>query len=145
MYSNYNTTANYSTFFSSFSWSHTAVLRTHYHISESASDSFADKLLKKENQLGEKIISNLFFTIEKDIRKYRDTYLDNCVKNINHMHMVMNLTDDITKKLFVEILGVNQKQVTYFEKINDKNAILQYVSKEMLYKSSHYNIYINEE
>ena len=61
------------------------------------------------------------------------------------MHIVMNLNDDISKKLFIEILGVNQKQVTYFEKVNDKNAILQYVSKEMLYKSSHYNIYINEK
>lgn len=145
MYSNYFTSRDYVSFISSYSWSHTAVLRTHYNISINTSERFAEKLLKKENDSGKRIISNLFFSLEKDRRKYRDTYIDNCVKNINHMHIVINSNNDITKELFVEILGVSQKQVTYFEEIQDRNAVLQYVSKEIFYDNSHYNLYLNEK
>ena len=89
-------------------------------------------------------LENVFYTTEMDRRGEGDNYFTLGVRNINHLNLLIG-ADDISKKEISKLMNVSQSEVGYIEPINNKEATLTYVCKEMFLKQSHYNMIINEK
>ena len=89
-------------------------------------------------------LENVFYTTEMDRRGEGDNYYIVGVKNINHLNLLIG-ADDISKKGISKLMDLSQSEVGYIAPIDDKEATLTYVCKEMFLKQSHYNMQINEK
>jgi len=138
----YQKVREYVKFLLPYKWTHYVRFRSHYFIDPHLIDQKVERMFKMNTS--DINLENVFYTTEMDRRGEGDNYYTVGVRNINHLNLLIG-ADDISKKEISKLMNVSQSEVGYIAPIDDKEATLTYVCKEMFLKQSHYNMIINEK
>ena len=104
---------SWSNYLNRYEWTHTATVRLHYRISELSADRITTSLVKY------KPINYLFYSVEND----------RC--DINHIHLLLNVSLTVGRDSIAKGLGKYNKSVSYFDKVKSNAAISWYCSKQL--------------
>ena len=104
---------SWSNYLNRYEWTHTATVRLHYRISELSADRITTSLVKY------KPINYLFYSVEND----------RC--DINHIHLLLNVSLTVGRDSIAKGLGKYIKSVSYFDKVKSNAAISWYCSKQL--------------
>ena len=112
----------YGQFISQFEWKYTMVCRSRYKLNDYVLYRWTDKLFKAS--LG---ISKIFWVLERDKGDMTS----------KHAHMLLECTEEITQKQVKKVLKTS---IEYFEEIESKTAVSNYVTKFISSHNIEYDI-----
>ena len=113
-------------FLGTLDWNYIATWRPHYNLTQFSSDKRIQDLISAPE------INQVFFALEKD--RYPD---------MNHAHLLLN-AKHLNRESLAKALGVNKKQVGYFQPVIDKYKVADYCAKEIGRNIVHYNFFYSD-
>ena len=115
----------YGKYFGAMDWNYIATWRPHYPLTTYSSDKRIGELVKHKG------IERVFFALEKDMQP-----------DMVHAHLLIMAHSFLDRQRLVKALGVNLKQVSYFQPVIDKRKVADYCAKEIGRNIVHYNYFV---